>query len=565
VRRRLGILFFGFLLMAVEGGTLGLLAYMVQPMFDDIFVAADKSAVFWVASGVFFIFLARAAAGLVQKYLMASVARRVSAEMQRDLVHHMVTLDGDFYRTNSPGMLMERVRGDPGASANIISTIFSAFGRDVITVISLLAVAISIDWLWTLIAVAAAPILFFPIVILQKLIRNTSRKVRNSAAKIATRLDELFHGINTVKLNGTEAYESERFNTEVDILVTAELRATAAQAGIPAVMDVASAIGFFGVLSYGGLQIIDGAKTVGEFMSFFTAISLLFEPLRRFGALSGQWQAALVSLERVYAILQLSAKIKSPANPQLLPVNPRKADLVLNEVDFSYGDQQILRGVSFVAKAGETTALVGASGAGKSTVFNVLTRLIDVHSGNVTVGDIDITSLDISDLRGLFSVVTQDAQLFDESIRNNILLGSQNSDNDLATALDAAHVSDFLADQADGVDTGVGPRGSALSGGQRQRVAIARALLRDTPILLLDEATSALDAQSEAIVQAALEKLSQGRTTLVIAHRLSTVRGADKIVVMDQGQVVDQGSHGELIKRGGIYENLYRLQFAEEN
>ncbi len=194
-----------------------------------------------------------------------------------------------------------------------------------------------------------------------------------------------------------------------------------------------------------------------------------------------------------------------------------------------------------------------------------MTRLIDADSGAVLVGGVDTRKLDLGELRQLFSVVTQDAQLFDESIQNNIVLGAQTGQSELSDALDAAHVTDFLDEQAEGLETRVGPRGSALSGGQRQRVAIARALLRDTPILLLDEATSALDAKSEATVQAALERLSQGRTTLVIAHRLATVRGADKIIVMDQGQVVDQGTHGELIKRDGIYKNLYQLQFAEKN
>lgn len=565
VRSRLALLFVGFLLMAIEGGALGMLSYMVRPMFDEIFIAGDRDAVVWVAFGVFGIFVARAIAGLAQKVIMATIARRVSAQIQGDLVTHIVQLDGSFFQSHSPGVLIERVRGDPGAAANVIADTFSAFGRDFIGLISLLSVAIYIDWLWTLVAVAGAPLMFFPILYMQKLIRETSRVVRNAAGVVATRLDELFHGINTVKLNGTERYESTRFERGVTKLVNAQLKATAATAGIPALMDIVAAVGFLGVLSYGGLQIIDGEKTVGEFMSFFTAIALIFEPLRRLGNLSGRWQVALVSLERLYGLFQMRATITSPENPAPIPSNPGQVDVAFEDVHFSYGKKPVLNGASFVAEAGKTTAFVGESGAGKSTIFNLLARLIDSKSGKVTIGGTQVRAFDLQELRGLYSVVTQDAQLFDESIKNNITLGTDVSDSDLKKALVAAHVADFLPDQSKGVNTRVGPRGSGLSGGQRQRVAIARAVMRDTPILLLDEATSALDAQSEATVQKALESLSKGRTTLVIAHRLATVRNADKIVVMDKGRVVDQGTHGELIERGGVYQNLYRLQFSEDN
>ncbi len=564
VRRQLPLIILASVLMAAEGGALGALSYMVRPMFDDIFVAGDRAAVMWIALVVFGIFIGRAVAGFSQRVLMTVVARRVSARLQRNLVHHMLKLDSGFFQVNSPGKLIERVRGDTTAAAAILSNTFSAVGRDLVALVSLLGVALSVDVVWTLIAIAGAPVLYLPIRLLQNLVRKASRNAREAAARIATRLDEIFHGINTIKLNATDEYEAERFDREVENYVRAEVRTTAAQAGIPAMMDIIAAIGFFGVLAYGGLQIIDGEKTLGEFMSFFAAIALVFEPLRRLGQISGAWQTALVSLERLYTVFQQRPSITSPARPRPLAVPAREADLVFDDVHFAYGDQPVLRGASFRAEAGRTTALVGPSGAGKSTVFNILTRLVDPQSGRVSIGGTEVREMALEELRALFSVVSQDTQLFDETIRDNTLLGTGASENELRAALDAAHVSDFVSRLPQGLDTPAGPRGSGLSGGQRQRVAIARALLRDTPILLLDEATSALDARSEAIVQEALERLSEGRTTLVIAHRLSTVRNADKIVVMDAGRVVDEGTHEELLARDGIYAGLYRLQFASE-
>jgi ATP-binding cassette, subfamily B, bacterial MsbA len=290
-------------------------------------------------------------------------------------------------------------------------------------------------------------------------------------------------------------------------------------------------------------------------------MALAFQPLRRLGGVVGTFQSAAASLERVYRVFDTAPTITSPTLPRKVPVG--ETEVRLYDVHLAYATLPVLRGATFTARAGETTAIVGASGAGKSTVFNVLTRLADAQSGSVTIGGVETRDMALADLRGMISVVTQEALLFDESVRENILLGQRGvSDAKLASVLKAAHVADFLPQLANGLDTRVGPRGSSLSGGQRQRVAIARALLRDTPILLLDEATSALDAQSEAVVQAALESLSEGRTTLVIAHRLATVRDADKIIVMAAGRVVEEGRHDELVARGGAYAGLHALQFA---
>ena len=562
-RRHLGWVLLAFILMAIEGAMLGVLSYMVGPMFDQVFVAGQKAAVYWVAAAIFAIFVARALSGFGQRVIMAAVGQWATAAMQTELVRHMMRLDSVFFQDNAPGALIERVRGDTLAVQVAWSAIFTSLGRDVISLVTLLAVAVSIDWLWTLIAIAGIPVLVIPVAILQRLIHSAARHARQTAASISTRLDEIFHGVNPIKLNNLEDHQDARFGKTVNAYVKAQIKSEAGQAGVPAMMDVVAGIGFLGVLIYGGFQIIDGAKTIGEFMSFFTAMALIFEPLRRLGNISGLWQAALASLERLYAIFEEKPGILSPVNPIAAPARGTEGDVALQNVRFAYGNQPVLDGLSFTAKAGETTALVGASGAGKSTVFNVLTRLVEPASGSVTIGGVGVNTIALADLRGLFSVVTQDAALFDESLRENIMLGRpEASDADFKAACDAAHVSDFLRETPLGISSQAGPRGSNLSGGQRQRVAIARAILRNAPILLLDEPTSALDAQSEAAVQEALDGLSQGRTTLVIAHRLATIMHADKIVVLDKGRVVDEGTHAELLARGGLYAGLYQLQFA---
>lgn len=549
-------------LMAIEGSMLGFLSWMIQPMFDNVFVQGDVGALYWVGFGIMGIFFVRAISAAGQKILMTRLNQLAAAGMRSHLLRHLMALDSGYHQINPPGQLIERVQGDVTAINAIWTGIATGIGRDLIAVIVLFAVAIGVDWKWTALALIGIPFLVLPSLMAQAYVRKRAGTARALAGTMATRLDEVFHGINPIKLNALEVYQSQRYDALQATRVTAEVKAATGQAAVPALIDIMTGIGFLGVLIFGGAEIIAGDKTVGQFMSFFTAMSLAFEPLRRLGAMSGQWQMAAASIDRVQAILNVAPTLTSPASPAKPPQGA--PDITLDAVTLRYGDRTVLNATGFSAKPDSVTALVGASGAGKSTVFNLLTRLIDPLSGRVLINGTPVQDYALTDLRGLFSVVTQDAALFDETLRDNILLGRTDvSDAQLNKVLDAAHVSDFLPQLPNGLDSPAGPRGSNLSGGQRQRVAIARALLRDTPILLLDEATSALDTKSEATVQAALDKLSKGRTTLVIAHRLSTIRNADSIVVMDQGQVVDQGTHDQLLEKGGLYADLYNMQFKQ--
>ena len=547
--------------MAIEGSTLGALSYMLEPLFDRVFVAGDAGMVWVVGVAILGLFVLRAITSIVYRTLLTRVSLGTSTAMQIDLLRHILTLDAQFFQANPPGALIERVQGDTIAVQGVWSTFITGAGRDAISLMALFAVAISIDPVWTATALVGAPLLILPTVVAQRYIRRKTRAMREQSGERATRLDEVFHGIAAVKLNRLEAYQTDRFARIADAIRRAQIKMAASTAAIPALIDVVTGIGFFGVLILGGREIIAGERTVGEFMSFFTAMALTFQPLRRLGGLAGTWQTAAASLERLYRLLDIAPRVVSPATPR--HPEPGQTTIRFEDVHLAYGDTPVLRGLSFTAEAGQTTAIVGPSGAGKSTLFNLLTRMADPDQGRVTIGGIDTREIDLPGLRALFSTVSQDSALFDETIRENIVLGRRDvPEAALARALEAAHVADFLRILPAGIDTPAGPRGSGLSGGQRQRVAIARAVLRDAPVLLLDEATSALDAASEAVVQEALERLAEGRTTLVIAHRLATVREADKIVVIEAGRVVEEGTHDVLMAHNGSYAALCRMQFA---
>ncbi|MBI1172102.1 ATP-binding cassette domain-containing protein [bacterium] len=549
-------------LMALEGASTGALSYLVRPMFDEVHQGAAFAVVARVAASVGGVFMLRAVAGFGNRIIVARQAERIGAELQAAMLAHALRLDLSFYLANSPGSLMERLRGDTATLRSLWPPILQALGRDVVALISLAAVALMVDWRWTLIALAGVPLLALPLMRLQARVRGTARAARAAAGALSTQLDEAFHGIRTLQLSGAEAQESTRYRGALDRFLAAQYRSDRSSAAIPALIDIVAALGFSGVMLFGGMQIIAGTKTLGEFMSFFTAMGLVFEPLRRLGSISGQWAAARASLERIRGLLDEVPKITSPERPQPLP-GTGGVRVRMEGVSFGYGDTLVLQDITLEAQPGKVTALVGPSGAGKTTIFHLLTRLADPGSGQVTLNGVDLRDLDLAELRRQFAVVSQDSALFDEAIATNVRLGASDlSDAGLARALHLAH-ADFVEDLPQGAAAPAGPRGTALSGGQRQRVAIARAILRDAPILLLDEATSALDSQTERKVTEALDRLREGRTTFVIAHRLSTIQAADEILVMNKGRIVDRGTHAELLARGGLYADLYRLQFKE--
>lgn len=562
-RKRGGLLALALVISAIDGATLGLLAWLLEPLFDRVFTSGSTAALVWVGSGILALFLIRGVTSILGRWLISRVNQETAAEMQKSLLAHLLRLDGAFYQKNPPGTLIERIQGDTVAAQGATQLVLIGFGRDAVALLGLFWNAIRIDPLWTLAALVGAPVLILPVIGLQRYIRRKSRQTRQQASLRATRLDEIFHGIEQVKLNRMEHYQQRRFDDIINRIVRAEVKSTIGRATIPALVDIVTGVGFFAVLILGGQQVVRGERTTGEFMSFFTAMALTFQPIRRLSDLAGYRQIALASLERIYELLDTPLPRRRPPKSHALP-RETPPEVTFTDVSFGYDTLPVLRGLDFTAAAGRVTALVGPSGAGKSTVFHLLTGLADPDAGTIAIGGAATSDMTLADQRRLFAAVSQDAALFDETLRENLILGRDGiSDARLAHVLEEANVAEFLARFPQGLATPAGPRGSALSGGQRQRVAIARALLADAPILLLDEATSALDAASEQVVTEALARAQAGRTTLVIAHRLATVRDAAHIVVLDHGRVVEEGRHDELLARNGLYARLHALQFRD--
>ena len=501
---------------------------------------------------------------LGQIVLTNSVVSRVEARMQSRLYGHLVEADLAQTQRESPATTTQRFTTDFAYVREALTRIINIAVRDGITAIGLFGAMLWIDWQLTLVAIVVVPFVAGPIIAIGKKLRRVATSHQEQSGLMAALVAESLQGARASKADQLEAYLKARANAAFDMIRKLRMKAINARGRVEPLLEVGGGIAVAAVLFVIGLRVSSGAGTIGDFTGYVTALLLAAQPLRSMGNLNAIVQEALAALKRYYATLDEAPRIVE---------QPGAADLVLSaagirfdKASFRYRDDQpAVSEVSLDAPGGKVTALVGRSGSGKSTLLALVPRLYDVTGGSVSIDGQDVRDLTLHSLRARIAVVSQDIILFDDTIRANIAFGRPGAgEAEIVAAAEAAAAHRFVTELPDGYDTRVGDRGSRLSGGERQRIALARAILKDAPILLLDEATSALDAESERLVQDALARLMKGRTTLVIAHRLSTVRDADQIAVMEQGRVVEIGNHEALLAAGGAYARLHRLQVMED-
>ncbi len=550
--------------MAVMAATTGALPQLLDPIINRILVNAEAEMLWPIAGAAFAIFAVKGLATYVQAVLMAKVGLSIVADLQRALFRRVMGNDLAFFTETAPGTLVSRFIHDVNLMRNAVSTTVVGIGRDILTALALGIGMFYQDWLLAILATVVLPVAVWPILRLGKRMRRISGSTQHQTGQLATLLDENFQGIRHVKSYATEAMEVARAKARIDEVLRLQLKGSRVRNLSNPLIEIFGGLAIVAVIVYGGSQVIAGTSDPGSFTAFIASALLAYEPLKRLAKLNANLQEGLAAAQRVFELMDREPQIVSQPGAPALSVE--RGEVRLEEVSFAYegGGASALEAVELVAPAGKTVALVGPSGAGKTTVLNLIPRFYDVTWGRVTVDGQDVRAVDLTSLRRQVALVSQDIMLFDDTVRANIAYG-QSDPEPAAIERAARHAGahDFIQALPEGYDTLVGPRGVRLSGGQRQRIAIARAMLKNAPILLLDEATSALDTESERHVQQALAELMAGRTTIVIAHRLSTVIDADIIYVLDGGRVVERGTHAELLAAGGAYARLYQLQFAE--
>jgi ATP-binding cassette, subfamily B, bacterial MsbA len=549
--------------MVVYAAATAAVAALIQPVIDHV-LPEGRGLSTWCIE-LLLVYLIKGLGGYASAFVMTDIGQRVVRDLRDRLFRHILDQSATFFSRRTSGQLMSRITNDVNHVQQAVSETVGDLMREGLSLLGLAAYLFYLDARLALVAVTGAPLVVYPLIRFGKRIRSTTRRSQEHLEHLSHVTAEAFTGHRIVKAFGAEAHEEQRFRRASERLYRTNLKVTSALALLPPLMELLGGVAVVGLIWYGSRQIVDKALTEGDFAAFVAAAFMMYAPIKKLSRVNATLQQAMAASERIFEILDTHSEV--PERPGAQPLARLRQAIEFRNVSFAYDgvSKTILKDVSFTVRAGQAVAIVGLSGAGKTTLVNLVPRFYDVSDGAILIDGVDVRDVTLKSLRSQIAIVTQDTVLFDDTIANNITYGSPGaSREDIETAAKAAHAHEFIATLPEKYETRIGERGQMLSGGQRQRIAIARALLRNSPMLILDEATSSLDAESELLVQDALQTLMRNRTSFVIAHRLSTVRRADAIIVLERGRIAEIGRHDELLSRpGGVYAKLYALQIFE--